>query len=134
MDEDEYVFTSSLEVGSGKEAEAFHKIAKKALANKLRKIFQGFSKAMIAVHGKDLLADEGDSAPASGSTTPATTAPSAPSLAGLSLAKSSSTPATTTSKTSGKDGKTFNTAVVKADGEFMTSADDLFEFLTNEAS
>ena len=94
MDEDEYVFQSTLETGSGKEADAFNKIAKKALADKLRKKFQAFpavrlvgghpstdpnaaltsglSQAIIEAHGKDLLADDGadDSAPASGASTP----------------------------------------------------------------
>ena len=42
MDEDEYQFTSSLETGSGKEADAFNKVAKKALADKLRKVFQKY--------------------------------------------------------------------------------------------
>lgn len=35
MDEDDYVFTSTLDTPSSKEADAFHKIAKKALANKV---------------------------------------------------------------------------------------------------
>ncbi|CEQ42721.1 SPOSA6832_04577, partial [Sporobolomyces salmonicolor] len=57
MDEDEYRFESSLTSGSGREAEAFHTVAKKALADKLRAKFQQFPKAMIDTHGKDLLAD-----------------------------------------------------------------------------
>lgn len=43
MDEDEYVFTSTCE-SSSPDAEKFNKIAKKALANKLRPKFQEFPK------------------------------------------------------------------------------------------
>lgn len=51
-------------------------------------------------------------------------------MSNLSLSTPSTAP--TTSKTTGIDGKTFNTAIAKAEGEFMCSADDLFDFLTNE--
>lgn len=47
MDEDDYVFTSTLDTSTSKEAERFHSIAKKALANKLRKRFQLFPKVSI---------------------------------------------------------------------------------------
>lgn len=43
-DEDDYVFTASLDSAASKEGEAFLKIAKKALANKLRTKFQKFPK------------------------------------------------------------------------------------------
>ncbi|KAL8292992.1 hypothetical protein RQP46_000686 [Phenoliferia psychrophenolica] len=122
MDEDEYVFQSTLDTGSGKEAEAFNKIAKKALADKLRKIFQKFPAAMIETHGKDLLADDGedDSAPASGASTPAPTK-AAPAVSGAP------------SKATGSDGKaTFNTAIVKADAEYACTSNDLFDFLSDE--
>ncbi|KAK4701521.1 activator of Hsp90 ATPase protein 1, partial [Phenoliferia sp. Uapishka_3] len=125
MDEDEYVFQSTLDTGTGQEAEAFNKVAKKALADKLRRKFPAFAPAMIEVHGKDLLADDGvdDSASASGASTP-----SAPA--------SKATPASvaqTVQKPVGADGKaTFNTAIVKADAEFACTADDLFNFLTDE--
>lgn len=91
MDEDEYEFTSSIETGSGSEAEAFNKTAKKQLANKLRPIFQAFPKAMIETHGKDLLADAAaaDSNGGSGASTPASTkaksTPTVPSVSGLSI-------------------------------------------------
>ena len=44
MDEDEYVFTSTLDATTSVEGEKFNKIAKKALADKLRPKFQEFPK------------------------------------------------------------------------------------------
>lgn len=88
---------------------------------------------MIDTHGALLLVEDGADTPtaSSGSTTPLPSAKSSgPSLAGLSLSSSSS--AVTTSTTTGNDGKSFNTSVVKAEGEFQCSKEDLFEFLTDE--
>jgi hypothetical protein len=42
MDEDEYVFTSTLDATTSKDGDRFQKLAKGALANKLRSIFQSF--------------------------------------------------------------------------------------------
>ncbi|KAI5479570.1 high-glucose-regulated protein 8 [Pseudohyphozyma bogoriensis] len=122
MDEDEYVFNSTVE-SSGKEAEAFNRIAKKELANALRPKFQRFPKVMVEVHGKDLLSEAAaDSEPSSGAATPV----SAPST--------SATPAAAAGSSVSVDPKAkFNTATVKASGEFACTAEDLFNFLTDEA-
>ncbi|ORY55337.1 activator of Hsp90 ATPase [Leucosporidium creatinivorum] len=121
MDEDEYVFESSISSAPSKEAQAFQSTAKKGLANKLRPIFQRFPKAMLETHGKDLLAED-DSANNSGASTPAAAAaakstPTVPSASTVASSTSSKAP--------------FNTAVVKANGEFASDADGLFDFLTN---
>lgn len=125
MDEDEYVFTSSLDSAPSKEGQAFQSVAKKALADKLRPIFQRFPKAMLETHGKDLLADDGSSTPASGSSTPA-----APAAAPKSTPTVPSS-ATVASATASMSKASFNTAVVKANGEFASDAEGLFEFLTS---
>lgn len=147
MDEDEYNFEASLSSASSKEADAFKITAKKGLANKLRPIFQRypkvcdlyqdrvsedaeqkvflFSKEMIETHGKDLLADEGDSAPASGATTTSSNGASAPVAA--------SAPTASKPTADGASKAAFNTAIVKSSGEFACTADDLFDFLTNES-
>ena len=85
--------------------------------------------AMIDTHGKDLLAGAEESPSGSGTSTPATTSASAsrptstvPSVAGLSLDKKSDKPSE----------KAFNTSIVRAEGEYQCTADDLFDFLTNE--
>ena len=89
-----------------------------------RSLIMGALQAIIDAHGKDLLADDGgdDSAPASGASTPVP----APTKAASSVPDASS-------KSTGSDGKaTFNTAIVKADAEYACTADDLFNFLTDE--
>ncbi|GAA5989191.1 hypothetical protein JCM10908_001201 [Rhodotorula pacifica] len=134
MDEDEYIFESTLTNGSGAEADAFVRTAKKALANKLRPIFQQFPKDMIAVHGKDLLddgtpTDSGASTPVSSSApAPASAAPSstAASPSSASAAAAAAKAATAPAKSAAQ-----NTATVRATGEFQCAADDLFDFLTN---
>ncbi|GAA5920187.1 hypothetical protein JCM1841_006637 [Sporobolomyces salmonicolor] len=125
MDEDEYRFESSLTSGSGREAEAFHTVAKKALADKLRAKFQQFPKAMIDTHGKDLLADAAAAASASGDAssgapTPTSSAPApAPASSIASSAAAKPKPASV------------HTATVRATGEFQCDAESLFDFLTN---
>lgn len=124
MDDDEYRFEATLSTGSGKEADAFLLIAKRALANKLRSKFQQFPKDMVAHHGKDLLADQAaaESAAASGASTP-----SAPSAS----AASSSAPAAAVSSSKPAKPPSVNTAIVRATGEFQCDAATLFEFLTS---
>lgn len=126
MEEDEYVFESSVTAGSGSEADAFARVAKKAVGNKLRPIFQQFPKDMIAVHGKDLL---DDSTPTdSGASTPVSASAPAPAVpSGATAPAASSTNAKSTSSATTKQ----STATVRATGEFQCSADDLFDFLTN---
>ncbi|BGP46193.1 Co-chaperone [Rhodotorula kratochvilovae] len=123
MDEDEYQFESTLAAGSGAEAEAFLRTAKRALADKLRPKFQQFPKDMLAVHGADLLADvEAPSSSTSGASTPAPS--SAPTASSSATAASVST-----SKPSAP--AKLNTATVRATGEFQCDAETLFDFLTN---
>lgn len=126
MDEDDYQFTSSIDTGSGSEAETFNKTAKKKLADKLRPIFQEFPKAMLDTHGKDLLAD----AAASEANTPSgASTPAAPA----SAPKSTATVPSVSDLSIGSSGKkaSIRTAVVKASGEFASDAEGLFDFLTN---
>lgn len=130
MDEDEYEFQSSLESPSSKEADAFHKTAKKGLADKLRPIFSRFPKALVDTHGKDLLADaEAGSEATSGGSTPAQSAnkstPTVPSATTVASGSASSSKAS--------DSAPFNTSVVRTSGEFASDAEGLFDVLTNEA-
>ncbi|KAM0792511.1 hypothetical protein ACM66B_005181 [Microbotryomycetes sp. NB124-2] len=125
MDEDDYQFTSSLESASNKEADAFHKTAKKTLADKLRPIFTAFPKALVETHGKDLLADD---AAGSGATSGAST----PATAQASATKSKPTvPSAATVSASTK--APFSTSVVKVSGDFASDAAGLFDVLTDEA-
>lgn len=129
MEEDEYIFEGSLTNGSGAEADGFLRTAKKALANKLRPIFQQFPKDMIAVHGKDLL---DDSTPTnSGASTPVSSSTPASASAPSTATSSSTTNAAVKSATAPAKPAAQNTATVRATGEFQCSADDLFDFLTN---
>ncbi|SCV69539.1 BQ2448_2559 [Microbotryum intermedium] len=129
MDEDDYVFTSTLDSAATKKADAYNTIARKALANKLRPIFQRFPAELIETHGKDLLSDvDGGSGAGSGASTPAT-----PSSAGAANQSKPTVPSgSSVSVGTAKRRKSFNTAVVKAEGEFMCDASTLWEFLTNE--
>ncbi|CDR47918.1 RHTO0S15e03642g1_1 [Rhodotorula toruloides] len=125
MEEDEYRFEASLSSGSGSEADAFLQTARKALANKLRPLFQQFPKDMIATHGKDLLDDANASPSGSGASTPATSSTPAPPSA-PSVSSASSTAKTPTAK-----GLSLNTSTVRVSGEFQCDAETLFDFLTN---
>ncbi|SGY77456.1 BQ5605_C005g03642 [Microbotryum silenes-dioicae] len=131
MDEDDYVFTSTLDSAATKQSDAFNTIARKALANKLRPIFQRFPADLIEAHGRDLLSDvDGGSGAGSGASTPATA--TASSSATASQSKPTVPLGSSVSIRQGKSGQSFNTAVVKAEGEFMCDAATLWEFLTNE--
>ncbi|KAJ8295577.1 YTH domain-containing family protein [Rhodotorula toruloides] len=118
-------FEASLSSGSGLEADAFLQTARKALANKLRPLFQQFPKDMIATHGKDLLDDANASPSGSGASTPATSSTPAPPSA-PSVSSASSTAKTPTAK-----GLSLNTSTVRVSGEFQCDAETLFDFLTN---
>ena len=131
MDEDEYVFQATIDDTESKEGPAFLKIAKKTLGDKLRPLFQQYPKAMLETHGQDLLANDGDSAPSSGATTPAVAATK--STASVSSTTAPSTTVKSTSAATSVSGLSFNTSTVKVDGEFQCSAEDLFDFLTNPA-
>lgn len=119
MDEDEYKFESAFDDesahGSNTEALALKEDARKGLADKLRPKFQQFPKAMIEVHGKDLLAEAENGTPSgSGTSTPAA-APSAPSAPAALSGTATSTTTTQKKATS----KRISTATVRAESEFQ---------------
>lgn len=118
-------FEASLSSGSGSAAEAFLQTARKALADKLRPIFQQFPKDMISTHGKDLLDDANASPSASGASTPASSSTPAPAASAPAASSASATKAPTAK------GLSLNTSTVRASGEFQCDAETLFDFLTN---
>lgn len=99
MDESEYQFENTFEdpatYNSNSEAQALKQEASKQLADKMRSKFQEMPKAMIAEHGKDLLAEaeqdsNGASPAGSGASTPAVAAKPAASSSSSTSAKASS--------------------------------------------
>jgi activator of HSP90 ATPase len=153
MDESDYRFETSLDSGSGKEAEELRAEAGKLLADRLRSKLQEFqpvrgikasppphlpfflfnsqvililaTQTLISTHGKDLLKDVNDSPASSGTTTPVRPGQGA-AVAAPKAAPSA--PATSAQKSGGA----INTTTVNVEGQFQASADDLFDFLTNE--
>lgn len=129
MDEDEYVFETFFEDPStwngNKEAQALREDAHKNLADGLRSIFQAFPRAMIATHGKDLLAadaEEGNtgSNAGSGASTPAVQSSSAAQQSASSNgAKAPSEPAAKSAAASKAKASGVTTAKVRTEGEFM---------------
>lgn len=122
MDESEYQFENTFEdpatYNSNSEAQALKQEASKQLADQMRSKFQEMPKAMIAEHGKDLLAEaENDSnaasASASGTSTPATGAATAKSTA------SSNTSATTSTTASKSSAKRVSTTRITKQEDFM---------------
>lgn len=122
MDESEYQFENTFEdpatYNSNSEAQALKQEASKQLADQMRSKFQEMPKAMIAEHGKDLLAEaENDSnaasASASGTSTPATGGATAKPTA-------SSTTSTSTSATASKaSAKRVSTTRITKQEDFM---------------
>lgn len=135
MDEDEYVFETFFEDPSAwnahTEAQALKQDAQKNLSKGLAARFQKFPKAMIDTHGKDLLAaaeNDGSSTPggsASGASTPA----AAPAASTTGAAAAAPAQAASEKKAAPRSVKT---AKVRTQGDFMISAEDLFDLLTNE--
>lgn len=127
MDETDYVFESVMDEGGNADVE---RNAKKLLGDAMRKVFQAFPKAMIEAHGTGFYRENGISPSGtpneSGTTTPATNlqAKSGPTTAPV--------PIDDQSTKSGK-GKAINTTSLRLDGQFMSSASDLFNMLTDEA-
>jgi len=136
MDEDEYVFETFFEDpsawNSNAEAQSLREDAHKNLANGLRSRFQQFPKAMLAAHGKDLLADA-DDAPSSnagsGASTPAVAQTTSNAASSSTSSQAPSQPVQATPKAPAKG---VRTAKVRTEGEFMISAADLWDLLTNE--
>ncbi|KAK9896653.1 activator of Hsp90 ATPase [Cystobasidium minutum MCA 4210] len=134
MDESEYQFENTFEdpatYSSNAEAQALKQEASKQLADLMRSKFQEMPKAMIAEHGKDLLAEaENDSnaasANASGASTPAT--------GGAAKATATASASSASSASKGPTGKRVSTARITRQEDFMISAADLFDLLTNDA-
>ncbi|KAA1104439.1 hypothetical protein PGT21_023522 [Puccinia graminis f. sp. tritici] len=130
MTESDYVFDGALDSGGKPEIESR---AKKSLGPAMCKIFQAFPKAIIDEHGAGFYKENGLS-PAgtpggSGTTTPQ---PSAANLQTKSAPTAAPVPADDPSTKSNK-GNVVNTSSVRIDGQFMCSASDLFDFLTDES-
>ncbi|KAH9450849.1 hypothetical protein MJO28_009687 [Puccinia striiformis f. sp. tritici] len=132
MDDSDYVFDATLDSGSKSEIESR---AKKNLCPAMCQVFQSFPKAIVEAHGPGFykengLSPSGTPGGGSGATTPqpagATTlqTKSAPTAAPVPI----DDPTTKTSK-----GNVVNTSSVRIDGQFMCSASDLFDFLTDES-
>ncbi|MBW0464834.1 hypothetical protein O181_004549 [Austropuccinia psidii MF-1] len=126
MEETDYVFESSLDSDGKPELESR---AKKLLGQAMCKVFQAFPKAIVETHGAGFYKDNGISPSGtpltSGTSTPATNlqTKSAPTTAPVPvvdpLAKSNNT-------------KTINTTNIRIEAQFMSSASDLFDVLTDE--
>ncbi|WAR59819.1 hypothetical protein PtB15_11B460 [Puccinia triticina] len=130
MVESDYVFDGALDSGGKTEVESQ---AKKSLGPAMCKIFQAFPKAIIDAHGAGFYKENGmspsETPGGSGTSTPQPTAgnlqtKSAPTAAPVPV----DDPSTKTSK-----GDVVNTSSVRIDGQFMCSASDLFDFLTDES-
>lgn len=129
MAETDYVFEGALDAGGKAETESR---AKKTLGPALCKIFQAFPKAIIDEHGAGFYKENGLSpagTPAqSGTSTPQ---PPAANLQTKSAPTAAPVPTDTQTAKSSK-GNVVNTSSVRIDGQFMCSASDLFDFLTDE--
>jgi len=121
MEESEYQFETSLESGSGSEAEKFRSIAASALATQLRHVFNVFPKALVEKHGKDLLVEADETPSGSGASTPSGTAPANAGPVPIQPVKTSSPNGT----------RSINTTKVSLEAELRVSADDLFDLLTD---
>lgn len=101
-------------------------MVKKQLPPQLSKVFETFPKAIVDTHGKDLVA----SPTASGQATPlgdASGSTATPVATSITTSGSVSTPSSKPVK------KVANSSTVRVEAQFMVSAPDLFDILTNEA-
>lgn len=128
MDEEEYVFENTFEdpatFNSNSEAQALKTDASKKLADGLRSKFQAMPKAMIAEHGKDLLAQaENDAANGgSGAASPSTSGAATPITATSNATTGSSASGTknvTASTASKASAKKISTARITRQEDFM---------------
>lgn len=123
MDEDEYVFETFFEDPSAwngnKEAQSLRDDAHKNLSKVLAKKFQEFPKAMLATHGKDLLAESEDSPAGSGASTPAVQQPTAGKAQTASTSNGSQAPSQPAKAASKASSSGITTAKVRTEGEFM---------------
>ncbi|EGG02040.1 uncharacterized protein MELLADRAFT_44926 [Melampsora larici-populina 98AG31] len=129
MELNDYIFESVLDSGGKLEIE---QKAKKELCDRMRNVFQAFPKAMVQEHGADFYKQNGVSP--SGTPLPTTnnTSSSGPILQTKSAPTAAPVPNDDPSLKS-KQAKTINTTSIRLDGQFMSSASDLFDVLTNES-
>ena len=117
----------SLSTSSSPAVQSVFSLAKSRLPAALEVVFKKFAVDLVEIHGKDIQisASTTNSADPSRSATPA-----------LAPAASSSTSSAQDKKAPvavKKKDKPVNTSRVTAESQFMASADDLFDMLTNEA-
>jgi len=124
MEESAYEFETELESGSGAEAEKLQDIAKLALANQLRPLFNLFPKVMLEKHGKDLLVDNQGTPPSSGTSTPSGAPPTDVGPVSTQFTKSATS-------TNGKNLADANTSQVRLEVDLRVTANDLFDLLTD---
>ncbi|KAG0143768.1 hypothetical protein CROQUDRAFT_660858 [Cronartium quercuum f. sp. fusiforme G11] len=129
MEEDDYIFESNLDDGSAKGDLNLENQVKKVLGDPMRKIFQAFPKAMIDTHGNGFYKENGISPsgtplPSNSNNNQNVQTKSAPTTAPV--------PTNNQSKDSNQN-KSINTTTIRLEAQFMSSADDLFDVLTNES-
>lgn len=116
----DYSYEWSLTTASSPAVDAVYTLAKARLPTALETKFAEFPTAIIDTHGRDLTVSADPSR--QGSPAPSTSTSKA----------SSSTPGTTAKPAVKKPAQAVNTSTVTVDANFMASADDLFDLLTNE--
>jgi uncharacterized protein YndB with AHSA1/START domain len=121
MDESAYEFEATVTTGSGADAEKLRQVARTSLADKLRSKFAAYPVAMLDTHSKTLRAQSDASPSGSGTSTPASAAGAGSAATKTSLPE--------VARANG--GGIVNTSTVRASAEFMTSAEDLFNLLTD---
>ncbi|CAH7671772.1 activator of Hsp90 ATPase [Phakopsora pachyrhizi] len=129
MEESDYVIESSLDQGGKVEVEIK---ARTVLSSPMRKVFQAFPKAMVKTHGAGFYKENGISPGTTPSASGTSTPQPNPSLKTKTAPTTAPVPVDDPSTKSGK-GEAINTTTVRIEGQFMCSAADLFDFLTNEA-
>lgn len=126
----DYQYEWSMTASSGEHSSvnALFVHVKKTLPTLLEEKFTLFPKALLETHGRDLTVVVGDSANASGTSTPIPKAAVPPTAAASNNASTGSAPGKQTTKKTA----IINTATVKVSSRFMASAEDLFSLLTDE--
>lgn len=129
MAESDYVFETTLDSGGKAGVETR---AKQNLGPAMCKIFQAFPKAIVDVHGPGFYKENGLS-PAGTPTDSGTSTPQ-PNPANLQTKSAPTTAPVPVEDPSTKSSKenVVNTSHLRIDGQFMSSASDLFDILTDE--
>jgi len=130
MDIDDYVFEVIFEdpsaYNNNSQAQKLRQDVQKNLAKLMAEKFQMLPKAMIDTHGKDML--DAQAASQNGGESPAASGTSTPVI---KAATTATTAASTVSAPAKKEKVAVSSAIVRTEGEFMASAADLFDLLTN---